>query len=111
MIRSAIAAAFLAFLAGAQAQTSTVNMQFGGKARNYILHLPTGGGTKLPLVFILHGHGMTAADQLDTRHERRRHRSETHHEDAQPAPGRFDRGRLTLHEVTRFEDDASLASQ
>lgn len=64
MIRfSATAAACLALLAGAQAQTSTVNMQFGGKARSYILHLPTGGGTKLPLMFILHGFGMTAADQ------------------------------------------------
>ncbi len=64
MIRiSAITATCLAVLAGAQAQTSTVNMQFGGKARSYILHLPTGGGTNLPLMFILHGFGMTAADQ------------------------------------------------
>jgi poly(3-hydroxybutyrate) depolymerase len=64
---SAVAAvACLALFAGAQAQTSTVNMQFGGKARSYILHLPTGGGTNLPLMFILHGFGMTAADQQNS---------------------------------------------
>lgn len=67
MIRSyAIAAACLALLAGAQAQTSTVTMQFGGKPRSYILHLPTGGGTNHPLMFILHGFGMTAADQQNS---------------------------------------------
>jgi poly(3-hydroxybutyrate) depolymerase len=64
---SAVAAvACLALFAGAQAQTSTVNMQFGGRARSYILHLPTGGGTNLPLMFILHGFGMTAADQQNS---------------------------------------------
>lgn len=51
----------LAVAAGAQAQTSTVNMQFGGKARNYVLHLPPGGGSRLPLMFILHGFGGNAA--------------------------------------------------
>jgi poly(3-hydroxybutyrate) depolymerase len=63
---SAIAALCLALLAGAQAQTSTVNMQFGGKARNYILHLPPGNVTRPPLMFILHGFGGTAADQQNS---------------------------------------------
>ena len=65
MIRPGILAALsvLTLSWSARAQTSTVNMQFGGKARNYILHLPTGGGSSLPLMFILHGHGMTAAQQ------------------------------------------------
>jgi poly(3-hydroxybutyrate) depolymerase len=63
---SAIAAVCLALVAGAAAQTSTVNMQFGGKSRNYILHLPPGGGTRLPLMFILHGFGGTAAEQQNS---------------------------------------------
>lgn len=67
MIRSfAVAVCCLVLYAGAQAQTSTVNMQSGGKLRSYILHLPTGGGSNLPLMFILHGFGMTAADQQNS---------------------------------------------
>lgn len=60
---SHLTAACLAIAAGAHAQTSTVTMQFGGKPRSYILHLPPGGGAKPPLMIILHGFGMTAADQ------------------------------------------------
>lgn len=41
-------------------------MQSGGKPRSYILHLPAGGGTKLPLMIILHGFGMTGADQQNS---------------------------------------------
>jgi poly(3-hydroxybutyrate) depolymerase len=67
MIRaSTLAVACLALLTGAQAQTSTVNMQFGGKSRSYILHLPAGGAMKPPLMIILHGFGMTAADQQNS---------------------------------------------
>ena len=46
--------------------TTTVNMQFGGMNRDYVLHIPPGyDGTKqLPLVFDVHGYTSFATEQL-----------------------------------------------
>src|SRR4051812_11655227 len=41
----------------------SLKMQFGGVARTYILHVPTGVASNPPLMFVLCGHGMTGADQ------------------------------------------------
>jgi len=38
-------------------------MQFGGVARTYVLHVPTGTAANPPLMFVLCGHGMTGAQQ------------------------------------------------
>jgi poly(3-hydroxybutyrate) depolymerase len=56
------AAAVLAVLsAGAFAQDQT--LQFGGVARHFILHAPT-GLSKPPVVFVLHGSGMTGSQMV-----------------------------------------------
>ena len=46
--------------------TSTVNMQSGGMARDYVLHIPPSydGTTALPLVFDVHGYTSFATEQL-----------------------------------------------
>lgn len=41
----------------------SLKMQFGGVARTYILHVPTGAPANPPLMFVLCGHGMTGAQQ------------------------------------------------
>ena len=48
------------------AGTTTVNMQFGGVARDYVLHIPPGydGSKKVPLVFDVHGYTSYATEQL-----------------------------------------------
>lgn len=56
------AALFLAFAAAtALAQDQTI--QFGGTARHFILHAPS-GLSKPPVVFVLHGSGMTGAQMV-----------------------------------------------
>jgi poly(3-hydroxybutyrate) depolymerase len=55
-------AALAAFAAGAYAQSQTI--RFGGVARNFILHAPA-GITKPPLVFVLHGSGMSGQQEVD----------------------------------------------
>jgi polyhydroxybutyrate depolymerase len=46
-----------------QGFAQSLKMQFGGVARTYILHVPTGVPANPPLMFVLCGHGMTGADQ------------------------------------------------
>jgi polyhydroxybutyrate depolymerase len=59
--------ALLAFgiLAAAAARpfAQSHSMQFGGKARTYVLHAPSGLAANPPLMFVLCGHGMTGAQQ------------------------------------------------
>jgi len=54
-------AVLASLLAGAFAQDQTI--QFGGVARHFILHAPT-GLSKPPVVFVLHGSGMTGAQMV-----------------------------------------------
>jgi poly(3-hydroxybutyrate) depolymerase len=55
-------AALAAFAPRVFAQDQTI--QFGGVARHFILHSPT-GLSKPPVVFVLHGTGMTGAQMVD----------------------------------------------
>jgi poly(3-hydroxybutyrate) depolymerase len=59
---AALAAAALASAAGAFAQVQTI--PFGGASRQFILHAPS-GLSKPPVVFVLHGSGMTGQQMVD----------------------------------------------
>jgi poly(3-hydroxybutyrate) depolymerase len=54
-------AALAAFAAGAFAQSQSI--RFGGVARTFVLHAPA-GLTKPPLVFVLHGSGMSGQQEV-----------------------------------------------
>jgi poly(3-hydroxybutyrate) depolymerase len=58
----AIFAALAALAAGAFAQSQTI--RFGGVARTFVLHAPA-GMAKPPLVFVLHGSGMSGQQEVD----------------------------------------------